>query len=237
MTDKLLPCPFCGGAATADHQDNGVGSFWIVCDNVKGGCGCEGPYHQTPEDAEAAWNRRSPPPETNVAGDAAEHALEVFKDRMWREGEIPAMRAAIQSTWPEPHLLHIAVAAVLEADTEFRSNLPKGWEGDPLSDEIDGLRRIFEAAPAPQDHVAGVGLLPIYAEGGIGARLMEAMEAYRKDYVFSPDDGWDHDPTEFEKLMLEDFLNGAFNEQVTAILQEAARAAVPKAFYMEVSAE
>lgn len=44
------------------------------------------------------------------------------------------------------HWLRLAVAAVLEADKEFRSNMPKDWEGDPLSDEIDGLRRIFEAS-------------------------------------------------------------------------------------------
>lgn len=44
-------------------------------------------------------------------------------------------------------MLRLAVAAVLEADTEFRAHMPKGWEGDPLSDEIDGLRRCFEASP------------------------------------------------------------------------------------------
>lgn len=49
-------------------------------------------------------------------------------------------------------MLRLAVAAVLEADKEFRSNMGPSWEGDPLSDEIDGLRRIFEAllaSPAP----------------------------------------------------------------------------------------
>lgn len=29
MTDKLLPCPFCGGEAAFDHDDNGWN--WIVC--------------------------------------------------------------------------------------------------------------------------------------------------------------------------------------------------------------
>ncbi|MBP1845902.1 hypothetical protein J2046_004176 [Rhizobium petrolearium] len=46
-------------------------------------------------------------------------------------------------------MLRLAVAAVLEADKELRSNMPPGWEGDPLSDEIDGLRRIFEAPRTP----------------------------------------------------------------------------------------
>ncbi|MEQ1407727.1 hypothetical protein ABK249_22665 [Neorhizobium sp. Rsf11] len=59
-------------------------------------------------------------------------------------------------------MLRLAVASVLEADKEFRSNMPPGWEGDPLSDEIDGLRRIFEATPAPQSHL--VGNLPLLNE-------------------------------------------------------------------------
>jgi hypothetical protein len=80
------------------------------------------------------------------------------------------------------------------------------------------------ADPSPQPNVVRDDLLPIYAEGGIGARLLDAMEAYRKEYVFSPDEGSDHEPTEWEQTLLEDFLNGAFNEEVSAILQEAARA-------------
>ncbi|SCB30741.1 hypothetical protein [Rhizobium lusitanum] len=53
---------------------------------------------------------------------------------------------------PKSEMLEIAVAAVLEADKEFRSNMPSDWEGDPLSDELDGLRRIVEAlsdVPSP----------------------------------------------------------------------------------------
>jgi hypothetical protein len=58
-TEKLLPCPFCGEPATKDHDSNGLGAYWIVCDNVRGKCGCEGPYCDTPEEASAAWNRRA----------------------------------------------------------------------------------------------------------------------------------------------------------------------------------
>lgn len=70
-------------------------------------------------------------------------------------------------------------------------------------------------------------LLPIYADGGIGARILAAMESYRKEYLYSPEDGPDHEPTEFEQVLLEDFLNGAFTGEVSAILQEAARVAAP----------
>jgi hypothetical protein len=50
MTDKLLDCPFCGGAP---HLFEG---YWVECTK----CGC-----QTPETFEevviSAWNRRTPP--------------------------------------------------------------------------------------------------------------------------------------------------------------------------------
>ena len=70
-------------------------------------------------------------------------------------------------------------------------------------------------------------LLPIYADGEIGARILAAMEAYRREYVYSPEYGSDHEPTDFEQVLLEDFLNGAFTGEVSAILQEAARFATP----------
>ena len=61
-----------------------------------------------------------------------------------------------------PDMLRLAVAAVLEADKEFRANMPPEWEGDPLSDEIDGLRRVFSST------------LPIAGEGKV-----KALEWYK----------------------------------------------------------
>jgi Lar family restriction alleviation protein len=62
MSDiELLPCPFCGGAPEQEPENGGLGSFWIICDNVGIGCGCEGPYKHSPDDAVAAWNRREAP--------------------------------------------------------------------------------------------------------------------------------------------------------------------------------
>ncbi|MFC3163105.1 hypothetical protein [Ciceribacter thiooxidans] len=69
-------------------------------------------------------------------------------------------------------------------------------------------------------------LRPIYADGGIGKRLMDAMERSLEDYVYSPDEADDHEPTEWERTLMQDFLYGAFNEEVSAILQEAARSAM-----------
>jgi hypothetical protein len=62
MTDHekgIEACPFCGEPTTAEIEDNGSGCFWVICDNVKDGCGCEGPYKHSEEDAIAAWNRRA----------------------------------------------------------------------------------------------------------------------------------------------------------------------------------
>jgi hypothetical protein len=52
MTEKLLPCPFCGGLAV--RWD---GEPRIVCNSS--GCGGEA-------ESEAAWNRRTPAPEGEV---------------------------------------------------------------------------------------------------------------------------------------------------------------------------
>jgi hypothetical protein len=65
-----------------------------------------------------------------------------------------AISAALSSRSAEagnPGILHLAVAAVLEAEKEFRANMSPEWEGDPLSDEIDGLRRVFSALSTPAD--------------------------------------------------------------------------------------
>lgn len=74
------------------------------------------------------------------------------------------------------------------------------------------------------------GQLPIWLEGGIASRLSAAMHAYLKDYVYSPDEGADHEPTDFERWIMEDMLNGALSDQaVNAILQDAAFAMLASA--------
>lgn len=61
MSERILPCPFCGGDPNEDIESNGDGVFWIICDNVKNNmCGCEGPYRHSEADAISAWNRRAP---------------------------------------------------------------------------------------------------------------------------------------------------------------------------------
>lgn len=63
MTDKLLPCPFCGSEAISTHnsQDDIPGAlsyFWHRCE----GCGVETEGAVGLDDAVAVWNRRVDPP-------------------------------------------------------------------------------------------------------------------------------------------------------------------------------
>ena len=60
MTDKLLPCPFCGGKA--DYCE--TNAWWVQCNE----CNAETDADMSPEAAAEIWNRRTPPPSTHVIG-------------------------------------------------------------------------------------------------------------------------------------------------------------------------
>ena len=66
--------------------------------------------------------------------------------------------------------------------------------------------------------------LAIFRDTGFGTRLSMAAAKYLESYVFSPDEGSDHDLTEWERMLFEDFLAGLFAaEDFSDLLQEAAR--------------
>lgn len=52
-----------------------------------------------------------------------------------------------------------------------------------------------------------------FLDGGLGDLMLRAGEAYLADYVMGQDEGPDHEPTEFERWLLEDFLNGLMNDE------------------------
>ena len=75
MSEKLLPCPFCGpGNSCVDLWHDDVAKRWRVgC----GACGCStgtSPRDKTQAPAIEAWNRRTPAPggEAVEAGDIAQ---------------------------------------------------------------------------------------------------------------------------------------------------------------------
>lgn len=65
-TDALLPCPFCGGAASL-HNDTDSPCWFFGCSNSA--CPIE-PCHYADTEAEAiaTWNRRTPQPTQPQAG-------------------------------------------------------------------------------------------------------------------------------------------------------------------------
>lgn len=66
--------------------------------------------------------------------------------------------------------------------------------------------------------------LAIFRDTGWGTRLSTAAEAYLEDYVFSPDEGSDHELNDWERMLMQDFLAGLFSQDdFSALLQEAAR--------------
>lgn len=128
--------------------------------------------------------------------------------------ETPCMVTAWQPTPAELADLHDGEPVLLRI---------LGTVHPPVMIEVEHRQRpdaIDPKKPAP----GTAELLPIWAEGGIGDRIYKAMHAYLDDYVFSPDEGSDHEPTDFERILLEDFFNGAIGaEAVNATLQGAAK--------------
>lgn len=72
MTDKLLPCPFCGETGPVgvfnENQLNYVSKsdknykenpyYAVVCDITVCGCGGSGGFRRSPKEAILAWNNR-----------------------------------------------------------------------------------------------------------------------------------------------------------------------------------
>jgi Lar family restriction alleviation protein len=76
MSERLLPCPFCGGMPMRDKQlrdgcADGEPDAWAYLVRCRA-CACEGPWFKTRGNADDAWNRRHQPdsPNTNIGGNS-----------------------------------------------------------------------------------------------------------------------------------------------------------------------
>lgn len=92
-SDKALAqaCPFCG-FDKPDVRDNRTDAFWVDCPV----CGAETTGFDTPAEAIAAWNRRTPPAQAaeaveRVAIAIAEHRTKSYADMA--RAAIAAMQA------------------------------------------------------------------------------------------------------------------------------------------------
>lgn len=67
MTDSVKPCPFCNFQVEEDDGDfcypisRDLDVWNANCYQSGGGCGAQGPYAPTREQAIAAWNHRGGP--------------------------------------------------------------------------------------------------------------------------------------------------------------------------------
>jgi len=66
--------------------------------------------------------------------------------------------------------------------------------------------------------------LAIFRPRGVGSRLYDAAAQYLAEYVYDADNNVaDHELTDFERVMVEDFLGGLFSDEAfSAVLQEMA---------------
>ena len=121
---ELLPCPFCGGKATFDHDDNGW--YWIVCE--KCGTATNSRTH-TMEDCHPLlaeqWNRRASPASAPVA--APDYRI---ADRGFR--------------WDAENRQHIPQLLIeFTPVPENAPNASSGWK------DRDKLAAMLVAAPTP----------------------------------------------------------------------------------------
>ncbi len=104
MSD-LLPCPFCGGEARIEQHEKGK---WLAfCGDVYG-CGTEGWYESTPEEAIAAWNRRAPTIPTDVR-ETLREALDVDRKILERRAHT-VERHGVAGTRYREHIAAIDAA-------------------------------------------------------------------------------------------------------------------------------
>ena len=59
MSDKLKPCPFCGGEAELVEHNEGLVFYFVRCKNENCFAGAADVRHFSKETLVEAWNRRA----------------------------------------------------------------------------------------------------------------------------------------------------------------------------------
>jgi Lar family restriction alleviation protein len=117
MTDKLLPCPFCGGSDVKLRNDPRHDMAWVSCV----GCGLEAPTETgvTDEAAVTYWNRRAPSPETNLRVDVDRLAASIVTAACELDGPAaPAGDDTISITMEDLEaVVHRHITTALEAQS------------------------------------------------------------------------------------------------------------------------
>lgn len=96
-------------------------------------------------------------------------------------------------------------------------------DGEPVGDgltkqeRIDLASRAYHALatlprPDPLDREGVAVGVAAFADDGAGDQMTKAAYSYLEDYVYSGDDA-DHEPTEWERALLEDFFNGLLRDE------------------------
>jgi hypothetical protein len=88
-----------------------------------------------------------------------------------------------------------------EGETRSVSQSQPGYDDSASRDASAG------AEPSAPE-LAAAPFLP----GGLGDLMFKAAHAYAEDYVMGSDEGPDHEPTEFERWLIEDFYNGLLSD-------------------------
>lgn len=190
LIERLTPCPFCGGEATYDHDDNGWN--WIVCNKCGGSTNCR---VSTMEDCRPLlaeqWNRRY----------LAERGKEAATTQCWTlNPETAKFLADMITAGDEPTEITFRVGFIEDDDGSvkhgllvYESDYPE--EGASLLAESQPLflaPQIPEYPPITEDLVTRLRAMSAESIGDDAAKAIEGLIVEKAQaYELGKTDGWE----------------------------------------------